>query len=399
MAPSHPRPLLSRRQFLGLLAGAGVTAAGAYIVNEAAPWLDYSGQIEGLRRPFNTASTGTGQLHEIVRYATLAANGHNTQPWHFAIGDNTIEIRPDHTRRLKAVDPDDRELWISLGCALENLTLAARAAGYASTVRYPQTDDVIGVDLMPERARSGPLFDAIPRRQSTRSVYDGQPLPAGVQAQIEAVELEPEVATTFITQRDRLETVVEYVDQGNRLQYADRAFVNELIAWLRFNKREALASGDGLFAACSGNPEVPRWLGQLVVSGTDPAQQAETDAERLRSASGVVLVCSQRDDKPSWVQVGQVYQRLALQMTALDVRSAFLNQPIEVASLRDPFQAALGLGAWRPQVLVRFGRAGTAPFSARRAVTAVISASPDQTGRAPDPQPGRTARANESLLR
>jgi hypothetical protein len=53
-------------------------------------------------------------MRELVRSATLAASGHNTQPWIFAITESAIEIRPDYTRRLPAVDPNDRELWISL---------------------------------------------------------------------------------------------------------------------------------------------------------------------------------------------------------------------------------------------------------------------------------------------
>ena len=87
------------------------------------------------------------QMRELVRYATLAANGHNTQPWKFAIRENAIEIHPDYTRRLPAVDPHDRELWISLGCALENLLQASRAIGYAPEVTYPDTADFIRVRL------------------------------------------------------------------------------------------------------------------------------------------------------------------------------------------------------------------------------------------------------------
>ncbi len=81
-------------------------------------------------------------MQEIIRYATLAANGHNTQPWKFVIKQNAIEIYPDYTRRLSVVDPDDRELWISLGCALENLLIAARSAGYTPEVTYPYAADL-----------------------------------------------------------------------------------------------------------------------------------------------------------------------------------------------------------------------------------------------------------------
>jgi hypothetical protein len=127
---------------------------------------------------------------EMVHYATLAANGHNTQPWKFAIRQETIEIHPDYSRHLPVVDPDNRELWISLGCTLENLLLAARAAGYAPEVAYPSADEIIRVQLTADRPQGSPLFDAIPLRQTTRSVYDGRPVPAADLDKVQSLPLE-----------------------------------------------------------------------------------------------------------------------------------------------------------------------------------------------------------------
>lgn len=312
------------------------------------------------------------QMQELVRYATLAASGHNTQPWKFAIEEDQISIFPDYTRSLPVVDPHDRELWISLGCALENLMIAARAAGYAPEVTYPEAADFIQVRLAADSPQPSPLFEAIPLRQTTRSPYDGQPIRVADLEQVMALPLEPGVVLHFVTGPTGLEQVLEYVNQGNLIQYADRAFMDELIGWLRFNKKEALATLDGLYARCSGNPEAPRWLGRMIVAGTKPQQQAATDAKKLRSSPGAVVMASEADDKTAWVRTGQVYERLALQMTALNIKSAFLNQPIEVAGLRSQFQTALGLGASLPQLLVRFGYVEPMPPSLRRPVEQVI---------------------------
>ena len=126
-------------------------------------------------------------MRELVRYASLAASGHNTQPWKFAIANNAIDIHPDFARRLPAVDPHDRELWISLGCALENLLVAARAAGYAPEVIYPDAADFIHVRLTADSAQESPLFDAIPLRQNTRSEYNGQLIKTDALDQVQAV--------------------------------------------------------------------------------------------------------------------------------------------------------------------------------------------------------------------
>jgi hypothetical protein len=362
----------SRRDFLKLLPIAGITVAGGYALFEYTPWLNYDGQATYVRRSFKKDSTVSIQMRELIRYATLAANGHNTQPWKFAIQDNVIEVHPDNARRLLIVDPNDRELWISLGCALENLIVAARAVGYAPEVTYPDSTDFIRIRLTKDNPQPNPLFDAVMTRQNTRSEYDGQPIRKADLDQLQALPPEPGVVLHWVTGKNELETVLEYVNRGNLSQYANKAFLDELIYWLRFNKKEALASLDGLYSRCSDNPEVPRWLGQMFVAGIKPSQQADADAKKLRSSSGVIVVASQSDDKTTWIRTGQVYERLALRMTTLNIKSAFLNQPIEVTNVRGQFQNAVGLGNALPQLLLRFGYAAAMPRSLRRPVEQVL---------------------------
>jgi hypothetical protein len=317
-------------------------------------------------------STSSAQMRELVRYATLAANGHNTQPWKFAIKENAIEIHPDYSRHLPVVDPHDRELWISLGCALENLLVAARAAGYATEVTYPNAVDFIHIRLIADIPQRGAMFDAIPLRQNTRSEYDGQLITTEDLNQVQTLPLEPGVVLRFVANPIDMEIMLEYINQGNLKQYADKAFIDELIRWLRFNKGEALDSFDGLYTRCSGNPEVPRWLGQMFVASTQPPQQAEIDAKKLRSSSGAVVIASETDDKTAWVRTGQIYERMALKLTSLNIKSAFLNQPIEVTEVREQFRNAMSLGTALPQLLVRFGYADLMPHSLRRSVEQVI---------------------------
>lgn len=372
MNKTQSRLTLSRRDFLKLAAAAGAMAVGGHLLDTYAPWLNTEEQAALVRNPYIQEDTMSQQLVEMVRYATLAANGHNTQPWKFAVRQDAIEIHPDDSRRLPVVDPENRELWISLGCALENLLLAARATGYAATVAYPDVDDVIRVQLAPDTPQASPLFDAIPLRQTTRSIYDGRPVPTADLDTLQALPLETGVSLRFLSTTAEMETALEYVNAGNLRQYADRAFVDELITWLRFNKKEALATLDGLYSRCSGNPAVPRWLGRMFVGGTKPQQQADADAEKLRSSAGAVIITSETDDKAAWVRAGQLYERLTLQMTALNIKSALFNQPIEVAALRGEFQSAFNLGAHLPQLLMRFGYADLLPKSLRRPVENVL---------------------------
>lgn len=57
----------------------------------------------------------------------------------------------------------------------------------------------------------------------------------------------------------------------------------------------------------------------------------------------------------------------------LGIRNAFLNQPVEVASVRPRLAQELGLGGRRPDLVVRFGRGPEMPRSLRRPVAAVLA--------------------------
>ena len=363
---------LTRAQFTKIALGGTVAAAGAYIVYEWAPWLNTSQTAAEPRQPFQFDIPGVPPIRELIRYATLAASGHNTQPWSFRVDQQSIQLHPDYTRSLKAVDPQDRELWVSLGCALENLVTAARKTGFESEIIYPEKNDFIQIHFSSTLPYRSPHFDAIPVRQNTRSEYDGTKVQQNVVTDLMSMPLEQGISLHLFESQKDMETVLEYVSTGNLHQFNDKAFIDELNHWVRFSKREAIASRDGLSSLCTGNPQIPRWIGQQVLRHMAPQTQADSDSKKLRSSSGLVAIASSSDSKATLVRTGQVYQRLALTMTTKNIKSAFLNQPIEVPEIRDQFRSVGKFGDAMPQLLLRFGYANPMPMSMRRPVDEVI---------------------------
>jgi hypothetical protein len=334
---------------------------------------DYDRAVLALRHD-RTVSRSVFDTRELIRCATLAASSHNTQPWRFRIAADAITIYPDYARRCPAVDPDDSHLFKSLGCAAENLTHAAAAQGFASDVHFDADADAVVVRLTRSTlAYATPLFSAIPRRQCTRTDYDGQPLIDADLAALTRTADAPGVRTLLLLSDADKDHVVDYVTQGNYTQLRDRDFRNELVSWIRFNPRSALRNGDGLAGRANGQPSLPTWvakgLARVILS---PKGQADTDARRIRSSAGVAVFVSSRDDKAGWVDVGRAYERFALHAATLNIRNAFINQPIEVPTLRPQFESWLQLRGERALLLVRFGHGPTLPFSPRRSVDDVI---------------------------
>jgi alkylhydroperoxidase/carboxymuconolactone decarboxylase family protein YurZ len=320
------------------------------------------------------AALSPGLTRELIRCATLAPSSHNTQCWKFAPQAQGITILPDLARRCPAVDPDDHHVFVTLGCAAENLAQAALAHGLSAEAQFDVTRGAIHMALAPTAPQASPLFKAIASRQCTRGDYDGQPLSSEDLRLLEAAGSAQGVRLLLLTDRPTLERVLAFMIEGNTAQLADPAFVKELKQWIRFNGDEAIRQRDGLFSVASGSPDIPTWIGDLAFGWFFTAKgENEKIARQVRSSAGVAVFIGETADPAHWVAVGRAYERFALQATALGIRNAFLNQPVEVAAVRSPFAAALGLAGQRPDLVVRFGRGPAMPPSLRRPVDAVMA--------------------------
>ena len=312
---------------------------------------------------------------ELVRYATLAANSHNTQPWRFRMVDRAIFVAPDSQRRLPSVDPDDHHLFASLGCATENLVQATAAFGLRANATFDPAAGGIRLDLEQAPAARSALFDAIPQRQSTRGIFDGRAVPAEHLRLLEAAGSDDGVQLRLFAERTSIEDILGYLIAGNSAQMDDAAFIAELKSWLRFNSAEALATDDGLFSKCTGAPTLPSWLGRLIFSlVVTKDSENKTYATQLRGSAGVAVFISEKNEPASWSAAGRSCQRFALQATALGIRHCFINQPVEVPAVRGQFATFLGAGDRRPDLVMRFGYGPELPRSLRRPVDQVLQA-------------------------
>ena len=362
---------ITRRRFLAKASALGILPGIAMTTTACAPNSDFQSTARTLRHPLRDSAEPVALLQELVRCATLAPNGHNTQPWIFELSPGRIFIRPDFSRRTPVVDPDDHHVWVSLGCATENMVIAAAALGKHAEVQFNPQEIRVTLDNGPPA--SSPLVDAIFRRQCTRAEYDGQPLASDVLKDLERAADRTGVRLLLLTERARIDGVIEYVTQANSAQMHDPAFVAELKQWIRFDDSQAVLTGDGLAARSSGHPTLPSWLGGPLFS-LFFREKSENDryAKQLRSSAAVAVFAGARGDSANWFEVGRAYEHFALAATALGVRTAFVNQPIEVTAVRSPFAAWLGIGLQRPDLLVRLGHGPLLPYSVRRPVAAVI---------------------------
>ncbi len=317
---------------------------------------------------------------QLIPFAVRAPSGHNAQPWQFSVNQNTIRIFPDLTRRLPVVDPDDHALFISLGCALENVVVAASHQGFAASVDYFPSDEP--EECLRVRLSEGAdentdaLFRAIPERQSNRGTYDGRLIDESDLARIlEANPRDSVEIRTFGVGDPDIEPIIDFVREGNVVQFNDTAFVAELVSWIRFSRREVSARQNGLAAEALGFPVVPRWLGRWIMTTlVKPEGEADRQDKAIRNSSLLLLFIARAgNDRRHWVDVGRSFERVVLSAASLGIAHAHVNMP-EVEPIRRRLAVHLGLNAGeQPLLLIRLGYTKKRlPPSPRRPVDRVM---------------------------
>jgi len=89
--------------------------------------------------------------------------------------------------------------------------------------------------------------------------------------------------------------------------------------------------------------------------------------------AGIAVFLAEREDKAHWIAAGRACQRFALAATGLGIKHAFINQPVEVKSLRPELATLVGEPGTRPDIVMRFGYGPEMPFSPRRSVEEVLA--------------------------
>ncbi|MGB5986470.1 MAG: nitroreductase family protein [Desulfobacterales bacterium] len=312
----------------------------------------------------------SNSIASLVRYAVLAPSSHNTQPWRFEVADTSLRLYADRMRSLPANDPDDRELTISCGCALMNLRVAAARAGLRPSCRIlpnaADADLLAMVDLNgapPAASPEAGLFWCLEKRRTYRQQFESRPVPSAALDDLARCAAQEGAWFHVIDAEEDRRRAAALVAEGDALQWSNRQWRRELAAWMRPRRR-----GDGLTVNGVLAPLV-----KLIIRTFDMgSRMAEKDRQLTQEAPVVTALGTQGDEAADWVRAGQALQRVLLLGHSKGLQGSFLNQPVQVASLRSRLRRLLKR-AGSPQILLRLGfPRGKLPPTPRRALTAVI---------------------------
>jgi hypothetical protein len=269
------------------------TAASPWAINE---------------RGFPRGGSEREQAKFLLGYAVLAPSSHNTQPWQFAVEeDGTVRVFLDEAGWLKVADADRRELHLSVGCALENLLIAARHFGFTPHVAYfPEPNDASFVARVELVKRGGSpsgadvaLFDAITIRRTHHQTFEARPVAPELLRALQDCGDEPGIQL-YLTGDDEIRRRVdELIAQSDAATFANPEWRAELAHWI----------GQGVF----GTPWLISQLGRLATAYLNLGGFTERgDRQVLMSAPVLGLLTATENDRISQIKAGQIFERIYL---------------------------------------------------------------------------------------
>ena len=322
----------------------------------------------------------------LIGAAILAPSYWNAQPWRFEVDPGELRLTLDPSRTLPACDPDQRFTQMSLGAALENLLVAARAWSLQPAVQYLPwgAPSRPGAPLVPARITWAPgdqprdraHFESLSKRRSNPRHYDGRGITMQDRAQLLAQAPE-DLNLHWMDDRTEMRRVASLVHDALLSRERDAAGQRERWRWIRMTEADARRSGDGVTPdrLCLSGP-----LGWLAARSLRPGGHgfawgagsvAHEAADAVRSSGALALLTSSRRQDSTFLLAGQAYERLALKATSLGLSQQPLSSPVETEAHRALLARRFGVTGEEPLLLVRFGHGHPPEALPRRAVALV----------------------------
>ncbi len=298
-------------------------------------------------------------LRHAVAAATMAPSVHNTQPWAFRLGPDTVDLYADRSRTLHRLDPTGRQLVLSCGAALLFLRVALRAGGFDAEVELrPDDGDADHLARVRVRPGSSPTDDeralagAIDERHMQRTPFQSREVPADVVRRLRHAVEQEQAWLDVVRRRDDQLALVSLLARADEMESQDEAYRAELRAWVRTD-----ATTEGIPTAILPQPGERHT--EVVIRNFDlsqvPAPDADDPPRPVVDEHPLVVVLGTDTDSPEdQVRAGMALGRLLLQGTVDGLSASPLGQVLDWPGPRTLLRQRLNL-VGEPHLVLRVG--------------------------------------------
>lgn len=349
---------MNRREFIRYsCCGAALLGVSGFSYS----WLRL-GEESAMRKKYMVSPIGylTEKESMILYLASLAPSGHNTQPWIIDVRDKKEwYIGFDQARQLSVVDPDNRELMLSIGAFIENLITASSMQGeeakldvlakhnfgaVIAKIRFTGKKISYGIDL------------PIAARRTIRNGFLPLLLRESDLADLTAVD--PDAIFYYPLNSNQGKRLSEISLSANRDQVARDGVQAELAEWIRWNDQSAAAHENGLTPESMEIQGISRWYVKYffgkedVMSETFREESVKLAQSQVQQGAGWLLISSKGTAPYDLIQAGRSLESAWLRACARSIAFHPMTQMLEEVK-------------WQKVLTAEFGEIGTIQFVVR----------------------------------
>src|SRR5271163_1010555 len=298
----------------------------------------------------NVRFPDAGTIRTVLALASRAPSVHNTQPWRWLVGEESLHLYSDANRQLPNTDPDGRDLILSCGAALNHCAVALAAVGWQTKVaRLPNPADpshLAAIELMPGAADSVDiaLAAAIPRRRTDRRYYSSWPVAAGDIAWMAARSARNGVTLCQVEDTDKLHKIVAQ----SVWDHMTHDYLVELTAW-----SGRYASEAGVPARNTPKSDPRAKIPSRYFAG--PALAMPPDSSPADDNAVVLALGTRTDNRLAQLRAGEATSIVLLTATSMGLASCPVTEPLEMAETREAVRSEIFGSTSNPQMLLRVG--------------------------------------------
>ncbi|MEP5728242.1 MAG: twin-arginine translocation pathway signal protein [Sulfitobacter sp.] len=228
---------ISRRKALALVGGGSVLAAAVATTGFLTTRTPKSAQ-----HPWGVAGSYDDPRLNALSFALLAPNPHNLQPWQVRLeGAKALTLMHDGKGWLPNTDPDGRQIMAGMGCFLEQMVIAASAAGQGVELTlFPEGEEgAIAHARFFEGAEVDPLAAYILDRRSCKEPFSDRPVPENLATELGTI-------ADIYTDKPMVERLRKLSFDAFMVETKTPRTMKESVDLMRLGKAEINASPDGI---------------------------------------------------------------------------------------------------------------------------------------------------------
>lgn len=301
------------------------------------------------------------EISNILWLASLAPNSHNTQAWKVYINttEKEIEVTVDKERALSVVDPNSRELYISLGCYIETMCFAFDASGYKTNVSEKYVDNYLQIKILYTKVSdtiNNEKLGLIEKRHTNKGKYLSTKLNSSVLSNVK--NNNPDFLY-FENTSVEFEYIKDATYKAIELQSKDQAYRDELANWMRFSDEEALEKKDGITAEMIGLRGLVKSIYYSTTNHESAkedkfANQGNTTAKNQLNNCTAFFVITGNNTPEDLVKVGRTTQSIWLECTKNNIALQPMSALLEISEYSKETQVKLNSKA-PVQMILRAG--------------------------------------------